>query len=1716
MSSFVPLNFIEDPSVSKKDLEEQHTRELQVEQGFKLFQKALLFQKKSDYVQAYKIYEELFLLDVISNHYSEEEAFLRGIQNGSQNSSVDELSLLSPNLKSLRYLIFRNRGFLYLDILREHNEAIMKEINLKDSISSTVDYKTKSKDLFYTMLDDFCIALLYNEGDEKLLETLYQMYMTIGSTRLARFTVEYSLNSREESDELAGLLPISDLARRRFNHILGKLHVNNTSTKNTDLELSLQFLEAMKQDFTDQQLESKKKKLMSIECAGKGGKLNWSDILDSINKYLKDNQDNSKVEDVYYTRLKFLEPYILTEESFDIVELVISQEEKAMVVTEPIPTVSSTDSEDKILEKDELKKVDDDVTNDSKQIQRSSKRLAKTETSTEIPEIILERKHFGALNTFMYPCSNSSQSSKSKDKIDDNSKLLDLLSEFGGGTNQTEKKMYRNISEIETSDKIIEFVKEMNRRKPNFEEAKLSIIRHLLGTDETALIIESEWDAKLYNKVKDWVVEFEIYIYDLLNTRKPSIGDLKLAVSLFEVLVDCSISLELHIKDLIKTKSKFNKAIINSLSQDLLKLNDKINRWSIRIDDHFHDLGTHDEIGFVLECRFRWGKIIKEKYQTASWNEDQVIRGMLEQLLKLVTSSKFKIAINYPNYANFMELTLDGIQNQLTMVSVLSIFWRILYSEPHNGSTEAILLLEDILISTERSENEAITSIKEFLNVSAVEMRLSLWGILLSFYNSNDKWKQLLVGFHHCLHFLCDYLTGRSYEALDTETRFNTLLRVIGFYADSVTLLLTSIENNGWRLGVELSENDLDFSILFMFFELCLLFETHEQASFMTSLRSSIRERSLSSYEKLKDILLKTVVLMLALLKDSFENEEQNFLKKIIKLFHAQLGASGICSASQGIFLAISQEYLSELPESDEDIAQVILCRYHYNININGFIPVDHFSERKDELDENDCKELSKFVLPFCFKNNPMVNTPKHEIKSLIDEIYNVVGDLDFESNEVLNRNNACLEYFLESTLVTPRFARDAFHGLIDLNMDKIGTYDFLSGGLYFLQGLLIFASYKIRKKNMQSRAVELENVVALLTSDLVSGNNRVESWFLLAQAYGFLVEDDLIWTSDKLTVIERKIATANIQRKALICYLMAINGSINESSTERIKPIVGSLMSSFAKEMFSACMELMDMHAFRVLPHAKFIRKPSGASSITMTNSSVMTKSLCLKIIQQSLHLAINSNTKDWLDYYYLSKVQRKLNKAPSLVLDTMRKACKMSFKFSKASDCVVEPHYALVSLTTKYVKQDLISTKLGVRLLVTDPIIQIETEESDFSKKEYYKLACQALRKLDSFDKKNWQHKAKYRLAKILYEEFEDVDGAIEQMSSFVSLRATNKALLSIWKPEQERPGKHFYYTFQYIQFYIELLKAKKDLIGLIVMLPKLRRSNSIMVNLYTAWEGLCASICKLIRQSLHIGDVFTETIINNLSYQAFTINIKSFMELMEQKGIPEDLHPHLCFLYSINDMKKFNNGFGPTSLIDDTIVGIYFKIYLHFFKDLDVGHSPALESPGAKKKIAKRDIFPLTNDILKQFKAEIEAVLKEKPDIYNDFVRSSQSREVNDSVIIMEEEPTSTSQPEPNGECSPESGKVEHINGDQRSTPNTQDDDSHQGMITKDSLDTIDEAKTNDDETIEPTPKKVKYSMSEDMKTAEDETIEPAAKKAKITMSEDMIYHIIDDES
>lgn len=149
MSSFTALNIsANDTSDESKD----HSRELQVEESFKVFQSALLELKAKRFDEAKEKFDQLFEIEVIKPN----------------KWGVYEYN--SPTLDSLRYLAYRNRGLLYYQYVRE---------NFTDMESpDIVDYVLKT-------LENLLEALQHGDGDSTVTNLLVAIFSSFNSSKLA-------------------------------------------------------------------------------------------------------------------------------------------------------------------------------------------------------------------------------------------------------------------------------------------------------------------------------------------------------------------------------------------------------------------------------------------------------------------------------------------------------------------------------------------------------------------------------------------------------------------------------------------------------------------------------------------------------------------------------------------------------------------------------------------------------------------------------------------------------------------------------------------------------------------------------------------------------------------------------------------------------------------------------------------------------------------------------------------------------------------------------------------------------------------------------------------------------------------------------------------------------------------------------------------------------------------------------------------------------------------------------------------------------------------------------------------------------------------------------------------------------------------------------------------------------------------------------------------
>lgn len=71
----------------------------------------------------------------------------------------------------------------------------------------------------------------------------------------------------------------------------------------------------------------------------------------------------------------------------------------------------------------------------------------------------------------------------------------------------------------------------------------------------------------------------------------------------------------------------------------------------------------------------------------------------------------------------------------------------------------------------------------------------------------------------------------------------------------------------------------------------------------------------------------------------------------------------------------------------------------------------------------------------------------------------------------------------------------------------------------------------------------------------------------------------------------------------------------------------------------------------------------------------------------------------------------------------------------------------------------------------------------------------------------------------------------------------------LSQVWKPDNERPGRHFVYTGRYVSFLVRLLYQLNDRTSLEALAKKYRKRSADFFNHTRIWEEVCKAYFKVM---------------------------------------------------------------------------------------------------------------------------------------------------------------------------------------------------------------------------------------------------------------------------
>jgi hypothetical protein len=102
-------------------------------------------------------------------------------------------------------------------------------------------------------------------------------------------------------------------------------------------------------------------------------------------------------------------------------------------------------------------------------------------------------------------------------------------------------------------------------------------------------------------------------------------------------------------------------------------------------------------------------------------------------------------------------------------------------------------------------------------------------------------------------------------------------------------------------------------------------------------------------------------------------------------------------------------------------------------------------------------------------------------------------------------------------------------------------------------------------------------------------------------------------------------------------------------------------------------------------------------------------------------------------------------------------------------------------------------------------------------------------------------------FQAARVIYDDQQNATAALAAKHELSQI-FTKTLTIQVWRPEFERPGRHFVYTTRYVYFFVGLLDQLDDRASLDQLLRRVRKKQGDFLNHTKLWEDICLTYAKV----------------------------------------------------------------------------------------------------------------------------------------------------------------------------------------------------------------------------------------------------------------------------
>jgi hypothetical protein len=649
---------------------------------------------------------------------------------------------------------------------------------------------------------------------------------------------------------------------------------------------------------------------------------------------------------------------------------------------------------------------------------------------------------------------------------------------------------------------------------------------------------------------------------------------------------------------------------------------DRLDRWADFAADVIQSrtCDPNDE----LSLRYLWASVF---YATMADNVSREHKVLCWSDLQALLRDSGRKAIELQNNAVMPEISVEAAEREVSRLTTMDFFFN-LFQTDRSDALAIIETLEPVLdpdsacspIELEADAGSkvevvdntpgALRDMWKFLKSGSTSLRLFLWQRLREAYTS-IKYNTKVFSCHlkSIEIIVADFRTDDFVDSAD-EPRRHKLLMWLKAMDDLLVKALTIALNDAATCFEIIDERHIKSTCaalaqLSRVLHSAAIFDDEIRVG-MTQLPQNPLYAQHGSFNgfinKLREMQVRTWALQYTMIKEAMSQNMELFttpdndLADYLALVHYSLGMRKCCKASNKIFLKMMKVEMIRLKhvEKWEDyLGQVLFDLYGIRLGVGTYLLEEHGCPT-EQLDRRTVLNIADQVIALA-NRIPIKDLLKHELRPTIERMQTAIGQQKPTTQMVHNLRNYT-EYM--KTSIRPLDMYKAWQGQVQVDsLPAICAETTLADkGWYFLLGMIALTKYRsLKRLGPGAQTDDMRVAASFFRLQLQFGKENWETWFRLAQCFDYELEEEILWTSDKLN--NNRPDIVKLQRGAIHCYVMALSTAIrNADASFETASKLSEMYYDFGMRVYASSREPFGMEAFWV---DEFEKHFSGAAGM-------------------------------------------------------------------------------------------------------------------------------------------------------------------------------------------------------------------------------------------------------------------------------------------------------------------------------------------------------------------------------------------------------------------------------------------------------------------------------------------------------------------------------------